>query len=104
MRLFIRIIGVVSLLSLSHCVSLNSVSLTNIPKNRENIIRASVEKDVLFYINLDNNYIEPLAKKLEDQCSDGVVSGILTKHEIICLVPLCFFYTSKVTASGVCNR
>ena len=78
--------------------------MTGVPKERSDRIHASVEQTVVLYLNFSNSYVDHLSEKLRAQCSGGVVSGILTKTESICYLPLCFVYVSKITATGYCEK
>jgi hypothetical protein len=86
------------------CASIDSVSMTNIPKDRSNVITAQAKRGVFLFFNFDNDYVSSVSEDLRKQCSNGVVSGILTKSEKICYIPLCLFYVNKITATGVCNK
>lgn len=82
------------------CASVNSVSLTPIPSNRSKVVRAEVSKLIILGFNFDNDFIDGLVGNLKQQCPNGVVSGILTKDEIISYI---FAHTHKVSATGYCN-
>lgn len=82
------------------CASINSVSLTPIPAGRSNMVRAQVEKTIILGFNFDNDFINPLVNDLKRQCPNGVVSGILTKDEVISYV---FVFTHRVVATGYCS-
>ena len=87
------------------CTYLESVSLTNIPEERSKVVTATREKGIIFYFNFDTDFTDELSADLRSQCEGGVVSGILTKFENICYVPLfCFYSVYRVTATGYCNR
>ena len=87
------------------CTYLESVSLTNIPEERSKVVTATREKGIIFYFNFDTDFTDELSADLRSQCEGGVVSGILTKFENICYVPLfCFYSVYRVTAKGYCNR
>ena len=87
------------------CTYLESVSLTNIPEERSKVVTAEREKGIIFYFNFDTDYADELSADLRSQCEGGVVSGILTKFENTCYVPLfCFYIVSRVTATGYCNQ
>ena len=87
------------------CYYLESVSLTNIPEERSKVVTATREKGIIFYFNFDTDFTDELSADLRSQCEGGVVSGILTKFENICYVPLfCFYLVYRVTATGYCNR
>ena len=87
------------------CTYLESVSLTNIPEERSKVVSATREKGIIFYFNFDTDSADELSADLRSQCEGGVVSGILTKFENICYVPVfCFYSVNRVTATGYCNR
>lgn len=88
-------------LQLAGCASINSVSLTPIPANRKKEVKAEVSKTVFLGFNFNNDFLDPLVDKLKSQCPEGVVSGILTKDEVISYV---LVFTRKVTATGYCNE
>ncbi|MEM7179332.1 MAG: hypothetical protein AAF518_00350 [Spirochaetota bacterium] len=70
-------------LILNQCVSLRSVSITPQPKDRSNKIRAEVSKWVFLGLNFSNTYVEELPEKLIAQCPDGLVTGIITRFQIV---------------------
>ena len=87
------------------CTYLESVSLTNIPEERSKVVTATREKGIIFYFNFDTDFAVELSADLRSQCEGGVVSGILTKFENICYVPVfCFYSVYRVTATGYCDR
>lgn len=83
------------------CASVNSISLTSIPSQRQNVVRAQVEKLIILGFNFDNDFIDPLVDQLKSQCPNGLVSGLLTKDETIS-----YFLAHKriVTAEGFCQK
>ena len=89
------------LLGLAGCASINSVSLTPIPAGRSNVVTARVEKFIILGFNFDNDYVNPLVEELKKKCPNGVVSGILTKDEVIHYF---LAHNHIVTATGFCNR
>lgn len=99
-NLKLAVIGALAAALLGGCASINSVSLTPIPAARSNAVRAQVEKTIILGFNFDNDFINPLVQDLKRQCPNGVVSGILTKDEIISYV---FVYTHRVVATGYCT-
>ena len=91
-------------LMITGCTFLESVSLTNIPEKRSKVVSATSEKGIFFYFNFDTDFADELSADLRSQCEGGVVSGILTKFENICYVPVfCFYTVNRVTATGYCN-
>lgn len=89
------------LVMLSGCVSLQSVSLTSLPADRNQRVKAEAERFIVLGLNFDNNYVNSLTSDLKSQCPNGTVSGVLTKSESINYF-LYLFWTSRVTATGFC--
>jgi hypothetical protein len=89
-----------SFLLLVSCASLRSVSLTSIPKERENKVTASVSKWVILGINFDNDYVEGLTSKLRSDCK-GKVTGILTTYQATSYL---FVSKHEITAAGFCGN
>ena len=90
---------------ISGCTTLESLSLTNIPQERSKVVTVAREKGIIFYFNFDTDFADELSADLRSQCEGGVVSGILTKFENICYVPVfCFYSVYRVTATGYCDR
>lgn len=83
------------------CASVQSVSLTPIPAQRSNVVKAEVSKTIILAFNFDNDYVEPLVSDLKAKCPGGVVSGILTKDEVISYV---FWHTRHIVATGFCSK
>lgn len=100
MKNLIKSVALLSVLFSMGCASVNSLSLTPIPANRGKVVKAEVEKFIFLAFNFDNDYVEPLVSNLKQQCPNGVVSGILTKDEVISYI---FAHTRKVTATGFCS-
>ena len=86
---------------LAGCASVNSLSLTPIPAKRDQMVEAQAEKFIILGFNFDNDYVNGLAEDLKKKCPGGIVTGILTKDEVIHYV---FAHTRKVTATGYCLR
>lgn len=91
----------VFLLVTSGCVSLNSVSLTSVPADRSQRVRAEAERFIFMGFNFDNDYVNTITMDLKNQCPTGTVSGVLTKSESINYF-LYIFWRSKVSATGYC--
>ncbi len=89
-----------SLSFLAGCASVNSVSLTPIPRQRSNRVQAEVTKTIFLAFNFDNDYVDGLVEDLKRQCPNGVVSGILTKDETISYI---LVFKKRVVATGFCN-
>lgn len=88
-------------LALSGCASVQSVSLTPIPPQRNNVVRSQVEKTIFLAFNFDNDFVDPLVSDLKRQCPEGVVSGVLTKHEVISYF---LVFKERITATGFCSK
>ena len=89
----------VLLFTLSSCVSLRTVSLTQIPKKRSKKVSTQVEKWVFLAFNFDNDFVDDVAPKLADKCDNGQVKGILTKYEVANYV---LFFKYTIRAKGFC--
>jgi len=89
------------LLLFSGCAMVQSVSLTQIPADRDNVVTASTEKFIFLLFNFDNSFVEKLEQDLRAQCPGGEVRGILTKDEIISYI---IAHTRKITATGYCVK
>lgn len=89
------------LLALSaSCASLRTVSVTDMPAKRNNVVAAHAEKFIFLGLSFDNDFVDKLNEDLASQCSNGKVSGILTKHETY------FYFLAhkiKVKATGYCQ-
>ncbi len=91
----------VALLLVNGCTHINSVSLTPIPSQRSQPVRAEVSRTIFLGFNFDNDYIDPLVDDLKRQCPNGVVSGILTKDQTTSYL---IVFTKRVIATGYCNN
>jgi hypothetical protein len=87
------------LASLPACTTLQSVSVTQIPSDRSRPIRAEESNTALFGIHFDNDFVDPLRDELVQQCPNGKVTGILTKHQNTSYF---IVSTRKVIATGYC--
>jgi hypothetical protein len=88
-------------LSLSACVSLNSVSLTQIPAERGNSITATSNSWNLLGIAFSNDFIDVAIMDLKRQCVGGKVEGILTKHQTTAYF---LVFKREVIATGYCRK
>lgn len=88
------------MLNLVACVSLNSVSLTQIPQDRSKQITAQSDSWTLLGIAFNNDFVDEVTLKLRSQCPDGKVQGVLTKHQ-----NTLYFLAMKreVIATAYCN-
>lgn len=92
-----------STLFLCGCASLNSVSLTQIPKQRQKTVMAKSSRFIVFFMNFDNDFVETVSNDLKNQCAGGRVQGILTKDETFNYF-LGFVMKKQVTATGYCVK
>lgn len=89
-------------ISLTHCASVNSVSLTSIPAVKDHEVKKTTSKMIFLGFNFNNDYIDNMAEELQQQCPHGKISGILTKDETINYF-LFFVWERRVTAKGYCQ-
>ena len=87
--------------TLTQCVSLRSISVTQIPKERSKIVTAEVKKFVFLAFNFDNDYVDAVTEELRSQCQGGTVTGILTKHS---RTEYFIAHHEIVSAQGYCVR
>ncbi len=99
--IFLQIMLYLVLFGLSGCVSLKSVSLSSIPKNRSNPIEAEVSRFVFLGLSFENNFVNEITDELKDQCQGGVVSGVLTKHETKFWL---IGHTDRLIANAFCDK
>ncbi|GEM_PF-981080 len=88
-------------LFLSSCASINSVSLTPIPSERNKKVRTEKSKIIFLGFNFDNDFVDDAVEDLKKQCPNGQVTGLLTKDENINYF-LYFVWKKQITASGFC--
>ena len=86
---------------MSGCVSLDSVSVTPVPANRSQKVRAEAERFIVLGFNFDNDYVNGLTNDLKAQCSNGTVTGLLAKTETIQYFSF-IFWKKRVSATGYC--
>lgn len=101
MKNLILLIALVTLTS--SCASVQSVSLTSIPADRHQPVQTEVSKLIIFGFNFDNDFINDLSPKLEKQCPEGKVAGILTKDESINYF-IGLVYKRNISAKGYCIK
>lgn len=68
-------------LLVSGCASLNSVSMTQVPSNRNKPIQASSSSWGFLGIFFTNSFVDDAVDDLRRQCPTGKISGVYTKHE-----------------------
>ncbi len=87
----------------SGCVSLNSVSLTSIPPNRNNQIQVEKSKFIFLGFNFDNDFVDTAVDELKQQCPNGKITGVLTKDENVAYF-LFFFWKKNLKVTGYCQQ
>ncbi len=100
----LRVLGLSAFATLfTQCASIQSVSLTQIPKERKKVVETTASRFIFLGLNFNNDYINQLTDDLKAQCQGGVVSGILTKDETYNYF-LGLAITRQVTAKGYCVK
>ncbi len=99
-KLIVTLISVLSISLLSGCVSLDSVSLTQLPENRERLVSASASDIVFLGFTTQNDFVDEAVENLKSKCRGGKLTGILTKHQTTAYV---LVFKREVIASGYCN-
>ncbi len=97
-RLFI---SALALLVLSGCVSLNSVSLTQIPSDKGALINAQAHDWVFLAFTTQNDFVDEAVDSLKQQCQGGKLTGVLTKHQTTAYV---LVIKREVIVSGYCKK
>lgn len=92
------ILSLITLL-ITSCASINSVSLTPIPADRSQLVTAETSKTIFLGFNFNNDFADNLVGDLKSKCPNGIVSGVLTKDEVIHYF---IVHTRKITATGYC--
>jgi hypothetical protein len=93
-------LGCVLLMSTA-CASLQSVSFTEMPAQRNHQVSAEVSKFMFLFLSFDNDFVNSLPQELEAECRGGSVEGIMTKHESYSYI---LFHRIVVKARGYCVK
>ena len=88
---------------LGGCANLRTVSLTTIPAQRNNVVKAEASKIIFLGFNFDNDFVDDMEAQLKRQCQNGLVTGILTKEELVDYF-LFIVYSHRVNATGYCVK
>ncbi|HVY25886.1 MAG TPA: hypothetical protein VHB79_05015 [Polyangiaceae bacterium] len=83
----------------SGCASLQSVSVTNIPRERGRPVSASADNPAFLGLHFDNDFADGLPDELRRQCPDGKVTGIYSKYQSTWYV---LVQSREVTVHGYC--
>lgn len=81
------------------CASLQSVSVTNIPRELGKPVTATADNVAFLGLHFSNDFADGLQDDLRSQCPDGKVTGIYSKYESKWYV---LVQNRSVTASGYC--
>ncbi len=87
----------------SGCSYVASVSQTNLPKNRSQVVTAEVKKYIILGFNFDNEEFTKIPERLQEKCPGGRVEGVMTKDQVT-LYALIFFWARHVEATGFCQK
>lgn len=87
--------------SFTGCVSLSSVSLTQVPANRSHEVFATTSSWNFLGIAFSNDFVDEAILDLKSQCLGGKIEGILTKFQYTAYV---LVFKREVVASGYCNK
>ncbi|EAP95691.1 hypothetical protein [Vibrio splendidus] len=90
-----------TLVSLSGCVGLNTVSLTSVPVERDRQVKTSTSDWNFIGINFNNNIVDEAIANLQQQCPAGKIEGVLTKYQTISYV---LFFNRQIIVTGYCNK
>ena len=93
-------LGVAAALSwAAGCASLQSVSVTAVPQQRDHMVQAEADNVAFLGIHFSNSFADGLRDELREQCPDGRVTGIFTKYETYWYV---LVERRQVIATGYC--
>ena len=88
-------------LLMSGCVHMNTVSLSSIPAQREQVVSAESSRFLLFGISFSSDFVDEAVQSLSEQCN-GKVEGIITKFETHNYF-LYMFMSDVVSVKGFCR-
>jgi hypothetical protein len=88
-------------ISLSGCVGLNTVSMTQVPAERDNKITTNSSSWNFIGINFSNVFVDEAIENLKAQCPTGKIEGVYTKHQTTGYV---LVFKREVIVSAYCNE
>lgn len=88
-------------LSLSGCVGLNTVSMTQVPAERDNKITTNSSSWNFIGISFSNAFVDKAIDNLKAQCPSGKIEGVYTKHQTTGYV---LVFKREVIVSAYCNE
>lgn len=83
----------------SGCASLESISVTNIPRERGRLVQAEATNPAFLGIHFSNDFADGVPDELRAQCPNGKVTGIYSKYETRWYV---LVQSRRVIATGYC--
>ena len=86
--------------TLSGCVGLNTVSMTQVPQDKGQLIEADAHDWVFLNFTTQNDFVDQAVAKLKDQCEGGKITGVYTKHQTTAYV---LVFKREVIVSGYCD-
>jgi len=89
----------VALFTLCSCASLRSVSVTRVPQDRSKPIESEAWGWGIFGLYFNNDFVDEAVKKLDSQCENGRISGVMTKYTSKFYL---LWTTRSINASGYC--
>lgn len=87
-------------LTLSGCVGLNTVSMTQIPKDKGQLVEANAHDWVFLNFTTQNDFADRAVDNLKEQCVGGKISGVFTKHQTTSYL---LVFKREVIVSGYCS-
>jgi hypothetical protein len=97
----LHFIAALALVASTGCASLQSVSVTNIPRERGRPVEATADNPAFLGLHFDNDFADDLPDELRKQCPGGKVTGIYSKYESTWYV---LVQNRSVTAKGYCVK
>lgn len=97
------LISILISIFITSCANVRSISQTSIPAKKGKVVKAEVKKNIFFFFNFNNDYVDNLSKQLVSQCPKGSVKGILTKDVVVTYFPI-IYRQERMTAEGYCNE
>jgi hypothetical protein len=88
-------------ISLSGCVGLNTVSMTQVPVERDNKITTNSSSWNFIGINFSNVFVDEAIENLKAKCPTGKIEGVYTKHQTTGYV---LVFKREVIVSAYCNE
>ncbi|MFT5881363.1 MAG: hypothetical protein ACI86X_002503 [Moritella sp.] len=101
MKRYFYLLLTAAVLTLSGCVGLNSVSMTQVPQEKGHQIEADAHDWVFLNFTTQNDFVDAAVTKLKGQCEGGKITGVYTKHQTTGYVLL---FKREVIVSGYCNQ